>query len=45
MATIDALFDPKVGDTLTHPDGSFKLDTLLEDKVAFRRFMLLRVAP
>jgi hypothetical protein len=43
VATIDSEVDPKVGDTLTHPDGNFKLDTLLEDKGAFRRFMLLRL--
>ena len=43
VATIDAEHNPKVGDTLTHPDGNFKLDVLLEDKGSFRRFMLLKL--
>lgn len=40
VATIDSDVNPKVGDTLTHPDGTFVLDVKLEDKGAFRRFVL-----
>lgn len=43
VATIDADMNPKVGDTLTHPDGSYRLDALLEDKGAFKRFIVLKV--
>ena len=43
VATIDGEHNPKVGDTLIHPDGNFKLDVLLEDKGSFRRFMLLKL--
>jgi hypothetical protein len=40
VATIDSGYNPKVGDTLAHPDGNFVLDVLLEDRGAFRRFVL-----
>lgn len=43
VATIDADLDPKVGDSLTHPDGNFVLDVLMEDKGAYRRFVVLKV--
>lgn len=43
IATIDSTLNPKVGDALTHPDGSFKLDVMLEDSGAFRRFIVLKV--
>lgn len=43
VATIDADLAPKVGDTLAHPDGSYKLDVLLEDRGAYKRFVLLKV--
>ena len=40
VATIDGVLSPKVGDTLHHPDGNYVLDVLLEDKGAYRRFIL-----
>lgn len=40
VATIDADLTPKVGDSLSHPDGNFVLDALLEDKGVYRRFIL-----
>lgn len=43
VAQIDADVLPEVGDTLTHPDGTYTLDRLLEDKGAFKRFVLLKV--
>lgn len=33
-------YNPKVGQTLTHPDGAFKLDRLLEDNGIVRRFIV-----
>ena len=43
IAHIEAVHSPKVGDTLAHPDGNFILDALLEDKGAFKRFIVLKV--
>ena len=43
IATISTSVNPKVGDTLDHPDGKFVLDALLEDKGAFRRFVIRKV--
>jgi hypothetical protein len=40
VATIDASHDPKVGDTLSHPDGEFVLDVLLQDAGPVKRFVL-----
>lgn len=40
VATIDGDLNPRVGDSLQHPDGNFVLDALLEDKGAYRRFVL-----
>lgn len=40
VATIDSEMNPKVGDTLSHPDGEFVLDALLEDKGSFKRFVV-----
>lgn len=42
VATIESSVNPKVGDALTHPDGSYVLDSLLEDKGSYRRFVLLK---
>lgn len=44
VATIGAEHNPRVGDTLTHPDGTFKLDVLLDDRGPFRRFVLLKTS-
>jgi hypothetical protein len=33
-------YDPKVGQTLVHPDGTFKLDRLLDDNGIVRRFIV-----
>jgi hypothetical protein len=44
VATIAREHDPKVGDTLLHPDGNFKLDALYSDNGVSRRFVLLKVA-
>lgn len=43
VATIDSDLNPKVGDTLTHPDGNFVLDTKIEDRGAFSRFIVRKV--
>ena len=40
VATIDSDLAPKVGDTLTHPDGNYVLDVLMEDKGVFVRFVV-----
>lgn len=40
VATIDSDLAPKVGDALTHPDGNYVLDVLMEDKGAFQRFVV-----
>lgn len=43
VGTIDLAHAPKVGDTLTHPDGAFKLDAIFSDNGNSRRFILLKV--
>lgn len=43
VATLDASLDPKVGDSLTHPDGNFVLDALMNDSGSFRRFIVRKV--
>lgn len=40
-ASILASYDPKVGQTLVHPDGTFKLDRLVEDNRYVRRFIIV----
>lgn len=42
VATISITVLPKVGDTLTHPDGNFKLDTLFSDNGTTVRFILIK---
>ena len=42
VATIDIEFNPKVGDTLTGPNGNFKLDALFSDNGYSRRFILIK---
>jgi hypothetical protein len=43
IATIEAVHNPKVGDTLKHPDGDFKLDVLLVDTGSLKRFVIVKV--
>ncbi len=43
IATISTLYSPRVNDTLTHPSGTYRLDSVLEDRGSYRRFILLRV--
>lgn len=43
VATIAASLAPKVGDSLTHPDGEFRLDALFTDNGTLRRYILLKV--
>ena len=40
-ASIDASFNPKVGQALTHPDGAFMLDRLIGDNGYVRRFIVV----
>lgn len=42
IATIGIEHAPKVGDTLTHPDGSYKLDAPFQDNGANPRFILIK---
>ena len=42
VATIDNSHAPKVGDALTHPDGSFRLDAIFQSNGANTRFILLK---
>ena len=43
VATIESVHGPRVGDTLAHTDGNFKLDVLIEDTGALRRFVVVKV--
>lgn len=40
IATLDKIHNPKVNDTLTHPDGNYVLDAILVDAQTFTRFIL-----
>jgi len=40
VATIDAAFKPKAGKLLRHPEGTFRLDKLLEDNGPTRRYVI-----
>lgn len=42
VATIESVHNPKVGDTLVHPDGAYKLDAQFSDNGASRRFILIK---
>ena len=44
VATIPASLSPRVGDSLAHPAGNYRLDAVLEDRGAYKRFILLKVA-
>lgn len=41
VATISATLAPKEGDTLVHPDGSYKLDAKFGDNKVNPRFILI----
>jgi hypothetical protein len=43
VGTIEASLLPRVGDTLSHPDGSYKLDTVFADNGVTKRFILIKV--
>lgn len=43
VATVPGDLNPKVGDTLTHPDGNFKLDVIFNDPGVNPRFIVIRV--
>lgn len=43
VATIGKAQNPKAGDSLVHPDGSYKLDALHSDNGLSRRFFLVKV--
>lgn len=43
VATIPSEANPKVGDTLVHPDGNYRLDVLHEDNGYTRSFILLKL--
>ena len=43
IATIESKHNPKVGDTLTHPEGEFVLDVLLVDTGSLKRFVVVKV--
>lgn len=45
VATIGIEHNPKVGDTLVHPDGSYKLDAVFNDNGANRRFIVIKFTP
>ena len=42
VATIGIQYNPKVGDILTGPNGTFKLDALFSDNGYSRRFILIK---
>ena len=44
VATIASQYLPTVGQVLVHPDGTFKLDRLLEDTGYFRRYIVVPAA-
>lgn len=45
IATIEMVYSPKVGDTLQHPDGFYKLDAIFQDNGPSRRFILMKATP
>ena len=44
VATLAASASPRVGKILAHPDGTFRLDRLLEDNGSTRRYVVVSVA-
>ena len=45
VATIAASLNPKVGDMLTHPDGTYRLDVEAGNNGHSKRFILLPMQP
>ena len=43
VATISAAHNPKVGDMLTHPDGTYRLDVQMGNNGYNKRFILVPV--
>ena len=41
VASIDVAYAPKVGDVLVHPDGTFKLDRMIDDHGVVRQFRVV----
>lgn len=41
VASIGVLYGPKVGQTLVHPEGAFRLDRMIEDNSVVRRFIVV----
>jgi hypothetical protein len=41
IATIASSVEPREGDTLTHPDGTFRLDSLFADNGYTKRYLLI----
>jgi hypothetical protein len=41
VVTIDCQFNPRVGQVLVHPDGTFKLDRLVQDNRYTRQFIVV----
>lgn len=44
VATIASAHEPRGGDSLTQGTSNYRLDALLEDTGAFRRYTLIKVA-
>lgn len=44
VATISKLYNPRVGKVLTHPDGTFVLDRLVDDNGHNARFIIVAAA-
>lgn len=44
VATIDAAFNPRVGQALQHPDGTFRLDKLVQDNRYTRQFIVVQTS-
>lgn len=45
IATISAQHNPRVGDTLKHPEGYFLLDVLITDTGPLKRFVIVKATP
>lgn len=41
VASVGVPYAPKVGDLLAHPDGTFRLDRLVDDNGHVRRFIVV----
>lgn len=44
VAVIASEYEPRVGQTLVHPDGTYRLDRLVADNRYARRFILVAAA-